>query len=427
MGALLLAGLMAFGTWTTTSQIMMRQRLNLSERQAQNTAAEYLSMVAQGTSPADALEALGSEGAVDGVLIGSTWVIAPAGFPASALTDPEFEDGSNSTWTRMPTGARATLVRANLPDGSGVLHELTETTELNGALATLAWVLLGGAIVMAFGALVTGTVVARSILRPLGDIGAAAAQIRSGDLSQRIQPTTDPDLVPIITSFNEMVDTLEQRIQRDSRFAADVSHELRSPLTTLIASVDLLDRRRESLDEHAQVTLSLMSRELNRLRNVLEDLIELGRLESDGALTTEVTDLVEVARHAILGQEHDGTLLDAPDGPILVDTDKRAVERAIANLVLNADLHGGGVRSVQVLGEDAYGLVRVIDAGPGVALEDRERIFDRFVRGGTRRDLPGSGLGLSIVAETMNRCGGSVQCVETPRRGATFELRLPNA
>lgn len=122
----------------------------------------------------------------------------------------------------------------------------------------------------------------------------------------------------------------------------------------------------------------------------------------------------------------DSSLRAGIDGRILVDTDQRAMARALANLVRNGGHHGGGIRSVQVRSEPGYGLVRVIDAGPGVAPEDRERIFDRFVRGGTRRDLPGSGLGLSIVAETMSRAGGAVQCLETPGGGATFELLLPS-
>ncbi len=425
IGALLLAVLMAFGTWTATSQIMVRQRLNLSERQARNTAVEYLSELARGASPTEAVDAVSSEGVVDGVLVGSTWIIAPTGFTPSALTSPELQAGT-SIWTAMPSGERATLVRVNLPDGSGDLYELAETTELNGALTTMAGVLSAGAVVMAIGGLAIGMAVARSVLKPLDDIGAAAGRIRGGDLSQRIRPTADPDLAPIITSFNEMVATLEQRIQRDSRFAADVSHELRSPLTTLIASVDLLNRRRETLDAHSRVTLSLMSRELHRLNGVLEDLIELGRLETEGTWTAEVADLVELTRHVLVGLDQDPDLLDAPDGRVLVDTDGRAVGRSLANLVRNADLHGRGIRSVQVRREPGCGLVRIIDAGPGVAQDDRERIFDRFVRGGTRRDLPGSGLGLSIVAETMIRAGGSVRCVDTPGGGATFEVRLPS-
>lgn len=352
--------------------------------------------------------------------------MSPPAASATPFDRAEFAEGQVSTWADTPSGSRATLVRVALPN-QDVLYELAETTELNGALTTLGQVLAAAGLVTALLGAAIGQLVVRRVLTPLHDIGQTAERIRAGELTQRLVVGGDPDLKPIVGSFNAMVEALDQRIQRDARFAADVSHELRSPLTTLVASVDLLQRRRATLDDRSRATLDLMSRELDRFRTVLEDLVDLGRLEADAGWSPEPADLGRVSAKALdsLGVEKSRLQADGP--PIIVLADPGALERAISNLVRNAELHGHGLRRITVTANAREGIVRVHDAGPGISPEDQSRIFDRFVRGGTRGDRPGSGLGLSIVRETMNHAGGSVECRDSPLGCALFELRLPLA
>lgn len=112
---------------------------------------------------------------------------------------------------------------------------------------------------------------------------------------------------------------------------------------------------------------------------------------------------------------------------MVVHADKQVLHRALTNLFDNADLHGGGLRGVAVRQGGAGVEVRVVDAGPGVPPAERERIFDRFVRVGSRASRPGTGLGLSLVAETVRAGGGRVWCEQSPGGGATFVLSLPAA
>jgi signal transduction histidine kinase len=209
-----------------------------------------------------------------------------------------------------------------------------------------------------------------------------------------------------------------------------VSHELRSPLTALVTSVDVLQRRRDEMPEQSRQALDLIDRDLRRFQRALEDLLELGRLEAGaaGSVTTTV-DARDLVRHALESGGRSAELLRLPgdDTEICVSVDKSQMHRALVNLFENADRHGGGLTGVAVSAAPGGVLISVEDEGPGVAPADRERIFERFVRGGSRGSLPGTGLGLSLVAETVRAHGGAVWCVPGPGgAGARFVVRLPS-
>ncbi|MGL4174264.1 MAG: ATP-binding protein [Actinomycetota bacterium] len=302
-------------------------------------------------------------------------------------------------------------------------------------LRTLRLVLAGFAAGTFIGGGALGWFAARRVLAPLRDVGHAVALIAGGDLSTRLPRTRDPDLAPIVESFNAMVVTLDERIQRDTRFAADVSHELRSPLTTLVTSVEVLRRRRNELSDRGQQALDLVQVEVERFRQSLEDMLELGRLDSGMVYQERVrVEAVALLREALtLARRAPGLLAAHPAadpalaGSALVNVDKQQLRRAIWNLLDNADRHAGGPVAIQVEPAGETVLIMVDDAGPGVPPQDRERIFERFHRSGSRGSRPGTGLGLSLVAETVHAHGGSVWCTTRPGGGARFVLRLPSA
>ena len=314
---------------------------------------------------------------------------------------------------------------------------MSRTPELQRTLNTLAWVLGTFAALTVLGAALLGRWAAGRVVAPLDDIAGTAARVAGGDLSNRLPTTEDPDLVTLVGSFNAMVDALTERIERDARFTADVSHELRSPLTTLTTSVQLLERRRDELPErHPRAgrparfrgrAVPAGGRRPARARPA-------GRRErtarrATARWSTRATSCARPSRPA--AGPTDLLAGRPPDQPAPVDVDKLQLARALVNLFDNADRHGSGVDGGRRCGAPAAPTRTCRSSSttpdPASPPHDRERIFERFVRGGSRGSLPGTGLGLSLVAETMRAHGGSVHVEDVPGGGARFVLRLPVA
>ena len=125
---------------------------------------------------------------------------------------------------------------------------------------------------------------------PVADASEAAKAIAGGRLETRLAPTDDPDLGVLASSFNDMAAALQQRVERDARFASDVSHELRSPLMTLSASIDVMEARRDEMPERAQAALDLLVSDVARFRGLVEDLLEISRFDA-GAIRLHLEDL----------------------------------------------------------------------------------------------------------------------------------------
>jgi two-component system sensor histidine kinase MtrB len=311
---------------------------------------------------------------------------------------------------------------------STALYEIDYLSELDETLRTLGWVLtLVAAAVAAAGAGV-GWFATRYVLRPLRSVADAAQGITGGDLSARLDPATDPDLAQLSTSFNAMVDQLSRRIERDRRFAADVSHELRSPLQTLAAAASVLQRRREQLDERTATAAGLVVAELARFQSLVDDLLELSRGDLPAQLAP--VDVGELARRAVQRRGLPPALVQcqAEDGGLRWSVDRRRIEQVLVNLLDNAVTHGGGPVALRVRADGPDGVIEVDDEGPGVNPADRDAIFDRFVRGrsaGARGSDAGTGLGLSLVAQHVAAHGGRVRVLDRPGGGARFRIELP--
>ncbi len=431
-GALLLSFVLSVGTYFVVRHYLIDQREVSATRQAFADA----SFVRDGllTSGAQVSDVLGNVAPP----AGSDVVVHRRGrwFSSSLQADAQtVPDAARTTveagrpvlvWSSGADGAELT-VGVPLPAVDAEYFEISNPTELNRTLSTLAIVLMAFAVATTIGGAVLGRTAARRVVAPLDDVATAAARISAGELSTRLPSTEDPDLATIVGSFNAMVEALDDRIRRDARFAADISHELRSPLTTLVTSVEIMQRRREDLPDRAQQALDLMTNELERFQHSLEDLLELGRLDAGVAVQNlSDVDLRDLVRHA-LSESHRYGPATLPDEPLVVRVDKQQLNRALFNLFDNAELHAGGLHSVQVERAGNLGVIIVDDDGPGVPVEERERIFERFVRAGSRGSRRGTGLGLSLVAETVHALGGNVGCTERPGGGARFVIRLPLA
>lgn len=296
-----------------------------------------------------------------------------------------------------------------------------ETTDRT--LGTIATALLVGAGVTALIAGFIGWWTNRRLLRPLTRVARAAGEIAEGGLDARMAPEADPDLAKLATSFNEMADAVQARLEREARFASDVSHELRSPITALSAAVEVLDGRRADLPERTQQALDVVVSQVRRFDQMVMDLLELSRIDAGSTeLHREGVAIDElVTRIALRYGFGDVPIEIGRKVPTTVQVDKLRFERILANLLDNANQHGGGPTRVTVEPRGRHGiLLAVEDNGPGVARGERARIFERFARGSAARHKVGTGLGLSLVAEHAHAHGGEAWVEDRAGGGARF-------
>jgi len=431
-GTLLVSAVLVGTTFALARGYLLGQREHALTRQAfadANVARSQLSSA--GADLPSILGDLPSSGADIVVRRGGSWY--SSGLDVGAHDVPEslrdvVASGSAGTVRTARAGTPRLVVGVPVPAVGIDFYEISPLTELQASLRTLATVLAAGAAAATAAGAAFGVWASRRAVRPLEQVADVATSIAAGDLATRLPPTRDPDLVAIVGSFNSMVDALAARIARDARFVGDVSHELRSPLTTLVTSVELLGSRRSELPERSRQALALVENELARFRRTIDDLLELARLDSgDDGEPTPAVSLSALAREALARRDGDALLRTDDDARTLARVDKGRLERALSNLVDNAERHGGGVRGVRVERVGDSVVVSVDDAGPGVPPEDRERIFERFARGSgaARRSLPGAGLGLAIVGETAAQAGGAAWCTTGPDGGARFSLSVP--
>lgn len=312
--------------------------------------------------------------------------------------------------------------------------EVSSLQPLQDTLTSLRNTLIAVAIGAGLAGAALGYYSTRSALQPVVRVARAAQAISSGDFGTRLDPSGDPDLAPLTASFNDMVGALESRIERDERFASDVSHELRSPLMTLSASIGVLEHRRDELSAEAVQAVDLLGKDLRRFTGLVEDLLEISRIDGGGiAPDTNAIVLAEFLTFAVRQSRN-------PDVPVVVDpddrdtvivADKRRLAQVIENLVDNAAKYADGATAVGFATAGDTVQIFVDDRGPGVPSADRERIFDRFTRAGGdagRREVAkGVGLGLSLVAEHVRLHKGRVWVADRPdgEPGARFIVELP--
>ncbi|MEO1056283.1 MAG: HAMP domain-containing sensor histidine kinase [Actinomycetota bacterium] len=308
--------------------------------------------------------------------------------------------------------------------------DATEST-LTAILTALA---LGAAGTLLLASLF-GLATSRRLLAPLSQVADAAEDIASGGLDTRLAPESDPDLDRLAGSFNEMADAVQARIEREARFASDVSHELRSPITALTAAVEVLDARRDDIPERTQQALDVVVSQVRRFDSMVIDLLELSRLDAGPPeLNVDDVDLVDLtrriaARYGAPEVPIEASSTDAAPAtgaaPLTVTIDRVRYERILGNLLDNAATHGGGAVRIELRGVADRVMIAVEDAGPGVADSERHRIFERFARGSAARSRIGTGLGLALVAEHAAAMGGSARVEDRIGGGARFVVEVP--
>jgi two-component system sensor histidine kinase MtrB len=439
IGGLLLASAFAVTTYVLADRYLVGQRERTAERQAfLNARALRDELRGPGSDVRTALAALeiptGSSSVVhrDGSWFGTSVAIGRDSVPRSLRRLVASGVGGHQ---RVDTTSGPALVTGvPLPSVAAEYYEVVSLHELQNTLAVIRNTLLGAATATTVAAALLGFWAGRRVLRPLREMSGAASAIAGGELSRRLELHRDPDLDPLSLSFNRMVDALQVRIERDTRFASDVSHELRSPLTTLRASAELLDARSVGLDDSVRAPLDLLVAEVRRFERLVTELLELARSDAGvDRVHLEAVKLGELVVHAVAVSGVPDVIveIDPRLGSDPVVTDKRRLNRVVVNLLENARTHGGGAIDVAVRSDGACIRIEVQDEGEGVAEADRTQIFERFYRGAAagRRGLgSGTGLGLALVAEHVRVLGGRVWVEDVPGAGgARFVVELPEA
>ncbi|MFD5001302.1 ATP-binding protein [Streptomyces mutabilis] len=365
---------------------------------------------------------------------------APAG-DAGDDGDPDDDDDSGESLEAGEIGERITV-----SDGSATIDGDTEDYRFaavpvetdrqgrltvwagaplsaeHGAVNTALTVMLTGfPLLLVVVAWVTWLVTGRA-LRPVEGIRREMAAITaSEDLARRVPvPGTHDEVARLASTTNETLAALESSVERQRRFVADASHELRSPIASLRTQLEVAAAHPELLDLDGAVEDTV------RLQRLAADLLLLARLDAGERPADARVDLGELAREE--AGARDGVRVRAEDD-VTVAGSRGQLGRVLANLLDNGRRHARSAVEVSVRRDGEAAVVAVADDGEGVPAADRERIFERFVRldAARSRDDGGAGLGLAIARDVAVRHGGTLTVHDAPAGGALFELRLPGA
>lgn len=309
------------------------------------------------------------------------------------------------------------------PSGTVVVHvgaALDDIEESADALTTILLVAVP-AIAAVLAALVW--ILVGRTLAPVEAIRAEVAEIDGEELHRRVpEPDTGDEIARLARTMNAMLDRVEKATERQQRFVADASHELRSPLTRIRSELEV-DLAHPADADLAATHRSVLA-EAASLQRLLDDLLQLARGAPARDDPVDLDDLVfRVAR-----QLRDETRVEVETGGVSgaqVRGDADQLARVIRNLTANAVLHAGGTVTLTLAEQDGTAVLTVADDGPGIPPAEHERVFERFARLDAARTAGGAGLGLAITRDIVERHGGTVVIDPDHRPGTRVVVTLP--
>ncbi|HXI95990.1 MAG TPA: HAMP domain-containing sensor histidine kinase, partial [Candidatus Acidoferrum sp.] len=316
-----------------------------------------------------------------------------------------------------------------LPFDGGYVVTGQATRVLQSNLSGVLGFLIISGIPTLLAALAASWLVAGRALKPLKDVAGTADDIgRARDFGRRLPPRRSRDEVAMLsTSFNRMLDQLQDSFEAQRRFVADASHELRTPLTTIQGNAGLLARGPAVSDEVLRAAAADVAAETARMTRLVDRMLTLARADSGLALELAPLELghvvVEVCRQA--QAVHPDRELECVAGAATVAGDEDAIRQLTWILLDNALRHARSRISVSVATESAWARLVVADDGPGIAVDEREHVFERFYRADSSRTGQGAGLGLSIARWIVEQHRGRILAGEGPGGGAAIYVDLP--
>jgi two-component system sensor histidine kinase MtrB len=441
--AFVLVAAVAAGTLAVGSYLSVRQaRLADEERRARERVELTVSLARSlpaRLKPADVVRFLDSFGAtgpetvavIDGHPVASVSFV-PSDIPADLRG---LVAGGDVAFERARVKGSSYLIMGSPVPGHRLqLYTFFSEADLLRDLRNLAVTLAVGWVVVVILAAAVGLLLARRTLEPVARASVAARSLAEGLLETRLpEDRSEADEFGVwAASFNEMAQALESKIgdlsearDRERRFTSDVAHELRTPLTALVGEAALLREQLPTLPEAARRPAELLVADVARLRRLVDELMEISRLDAGReSVRLEPVDVRQLVEATVRARGWDGRVAISSDR-LEIASDRRRLERIVANLVGNGIEHGGGRAAVSVRSDDGRAVVEVSDDGPGIAPRDIPHLFERFYKADPSRSTRGSGLGLAIARENARLLGGDITVRSEPGRGATFTVILP--
>jgi putative drug exporter of the RND superfamily len=366
---------------------------------------------------------------------------------AVAFTVPSEQRGGD----RRGGGGQWRVRAVRLPGSGGYLLAMaTPTRDVQATLGRLRQVEAAVGLLVLIGVALLARRAVRRGMRPLEEIGETARAIGAGELDRRVEPAdARTEVGRLGLALNAMLHQLETAFQRRRaseerlrRFVADASHELRTPLTSIRGYAELFRRGASANPDDLAKAMRRIEAEATRMGALVDELLLLARLDQGRPLERAPVDLAALAAEAVADAravEPDRPVTLERDGPVVVRGDADRLRQVLANLVANVRQHTPPASPMRVrasLADQGWtAVLEVADRGPGLAAEQRERVFERFWRadrsrlrageGGQPHGGAGAGLGLSIVAAVAAAHGGRATVESVQGQGTTFRVELP--
>jgi len=379
----------------------------------------------------DGFAPLANDAGVDGVEVAEALPLTALAFDEVNFADIVL---TTPTETTEPASLRAAYIEVFLDDqrvGEEFFVVVARSTapadrSVTGLRNTL---LVGLPLLVAFVSALAWWLTGRS-LSPVDKMRREVDEISLTDLERRVsEPPATDEIGELARTMNRMLGRLEQSQQTQEQFVSDAAHELRTPLASIAAQIDVDDAHPGSADRTA--TASNVRSEVTRLQSLIDGLLASARNQEQNEPSKQVLVDLDVVAGSAAGRVALPAHLQLDQRGIAVGTvrgDEVALASAVDNLLANAGRHAHHYVAISV-GTDTVGVwLTVDDDGAGIAAVDRDRVFDRFVRldEARSRDAGGSGLGLALASETASRHGGTLHVDDSPLGGARLVLRLPN-
>ena len=422
-GAILLVGLLSSRLETTASTAAALRASDVSALAAAGTLPRVLAFPGEETALVQVVDQ-------HGTVIASTSNID--GEPPITTRRPQPGDQLDFTLDVSALGDAHSMriVALTTATSSGLLtayagESLDSATDTTRAVATV--LAIGLPFLVAFAAAITWWSVGRT-LRPVRQITDTLAEITTSDLHRRVPETSGRDEIgQLATTVNATLARLDESVERQRRFVADASHELRGPLAALRADLEI------SLAHPGPTEWPVVARDslgdIDRLQGLTEGLLVLARLDAQAPSRREAVDVGRIVAEELLDVRRGDITVTAsePDVPAVVRGDSAQLRRMIRNLISNAERHADRRLDVTTQLDASKVAIIVADDGPGIPAGERERVFERFVRLDAARtaDEGGTGLGLAIVHDIATAHGATVRITDTVPNGTTVTVELP--
>lgn len=322
------------------------------------------------------------------------------------------------------------LLAVSINNNNQKFTYITEVQNLSDSLEILSYLYIASAVILALILTLVTNSLRRSRFWPVRVLKRELDYMRPLNYPEiKIEQFNDKEVRSLAESINNLIKEHNQLIEKEKRFSANLSHELRSPLNTLISAAEVLKTRKEEFSPKAQQSIELISLELEKFKRLVEDLLEIAR---DKNIQPDELESVSAGRLLQESLKHIGV----PDDLISLEkdifttnlsVDKRRFERILANLIENANTHGNGLTQISARVLPKFVEIRIYDQGIGISQEEKERVFERFYRSTSafKSTTSGSGLGLTLVQSYIRQFKGNIRIEDNYPSGTVVVVNLP--